>query len=162
MPSKPQMWLDSKLPKTHLVPINPDTGDMWAERFERLQELATQYRYSGSYEEEARKEWKAEYDALKVGVEFREVPYFVEHKLMLGAAMIGLGETTIPHFDEDKWKYRAESAPKNYDAEKVPAILGCHPETWAVLPDAFKADYETSDQDAWRAEQENKMAAHRT
>lgn len=116
---KPIMWLDESLPLTQWAPINPATNDVWVERYERLQELATLYRYQGKDDEEEAKEWKAEYEALKEGVEFRQVPYFVHITYACGSLA---------------FKGKPPDGP-------IPGALSCHPTVWAELHEAVKDKY---------------------
>ncbi|MBE2181408.1 MAG: hypothetical protein IAE97_13150 [Chthoniobacterales bacterium] len=107
------MWLDDKLPETHMAPVVPETGEVWEEKLWELAELATDWRYEA--DDELRKDALARYHAAKEGVTFAEKPYFRGHTLMLGAAFAGV---------------------------KIPEMVSCHPATWERLPQSVKDKYD--------------------
>lgn len=85
LPKLPVMRLDSSLPKTHRVPVHPETGEVWKERAQRLCWLETVL----LYESEQDPAWQVERDALLAETEFREEPLFMEQHLLLGSSLAG-------------------------------------------------------------------------
>ena len=103
MSTRPQMWMDAALPRTHRVPVHPETGKVWSERAQQLCFLATCLRYEADQDPQ----WEIDYAAMTAGVEFREEPLFMECHFMLGSAVQVKGP--------------------------LPKVFSCHPETWAGM-----------------------------
>lgn len=117
------MHIDSELRRTHTVPLNPATGEVWRERLEELVHWSVMRRDS-DYREEAEQQIKA----LSEGVAFREQPYVCEYHYAIGSG-----------------------AAKNMP-ELPKHVLGCHPDTWAALPQDIRDGFDALDVDKWRAE----------
>ena len=113
MSKKNIMYLDPSLAETYQAPIDPKTGEVWAEKQWELIELGTDARYEN--DDELRKEALAKYWAARDGVTFEDRPYICQHTLMLGAAF--------------------------KDVETPELMLSCHPNTWAKFPEEAKAGF---------------------
>lgn len=109
----PLMMLDESMPETHMVPIHPETGEVWGEKQCELVELATAWRYES--DDDLRKEAEAEYIAAKKGVTFAERPFFKQSSFILGAAYKDVTPREVYH---------------------------CHPKTWEKVPDDAKDKFE--------------------
>jgi hypothetical protein len=108
MNTKPQMWMDSTLPRTHQVPVHPETGKVWSERAQQLCFLATCLRYEADQDPQ----WEIDYAALTAGVEFREEPLVMECHFMFGSAV------------------KVKGPP--------PKVFKCHPDTWAGMTEEHR------------------------
>ncbi len=110
------MVMDSSLPEWNTVPLHPETGQPWIERYQDLVNLsAMMKRYAFGLDYEAT---KAKRDKLISDTEFRNEFYIVE-----------LVPTTEPEPGVIKYP-----------------VYSCHPETWARFPDEVKATFKLIEQ----------------
>lgn len=137
------LTLDSKLPRTHAMPLHRDTGFPWPERFMELQSAAYRWRYGDDDDE--REKGEAEYARLSEGLKYADEPHWVEYTIMLG-------RNTLPDGNGGQYHDFVDPGPGNRPR-------GCHPDTYAALSDEQKARYgPIHDADLDRAEWESKMA----
>ncbi len=124
-----QCWLDSNLDQTAPQPVNPETGELWQEKYDELLELSRMFREEANTPEkifEMRRRWKeATKDLL-----FRDAPHFVLHEV----------------FATD-----TDQEGKPILQEGCLRAIGCHPATFAAQPPEWQAKYEPVDLDAIRA-----------
>ncbi len=111
---RPLMWLDEKLPETHMAPIIPETGEVWEEKQWELVELATDWRYEP--DEELRKQALEKYNAAKDGVTFAERPFFQQSTFALGSAFAGVNPPPTYHCNPRTWDRLPEEAKAKFDA----------------------------------------------
>jgi hypothetical protein len=105
------MQLDSSLPKTHSVPIHPDTKELWKERGARLYWLEMMLRY----EEEPDPAWRVELKTLLEETEFREEPLFMEQHVLLGAAFAGAKIPRTFRCHPETWEALPEEQKTKYE-----------------------------------------------
>jgi hypothetical protein len=119
------VWLDATLPKTHRVPVHPETGKVWTERAQRLCWLDICLSYEN--ENEPGNEWEVERNALMASTEFREQPLFMETHLLMGPAFAGV---------------------------VVTRTFSCHPETWKevweTMTEAARSRVQVRTEQEWR------------
>jgi hypothetical protein len=109
----PVMRLDKSMPVTYLVPIHPESGEIWKEKQDEILELATELRYE--IDEDLREKYRIDLDAAKAGVSFESHPLIMMSSYIFGKAFAGI----------------------------VPRIqYHCHPDTWADIPDSDKSKFE--------------------
>lgn len=121
---KELMRLNPECPKTHQVPINPDTGKVWNSRLVEIREIIFDEREAareGLREEQLALREKLEH--LISSCEWRTQPLIQGVKLMMGATTAALRIIAGATFGPTEWNQ-------------------CHPETWAALPEEIKAKFE--------------------
>lgn len=121
MSTRPQMWMDATLPRSHRVPVHPETGKVWAERAQQLCFLATCLRYEADQDPQ----WETDYAALTAGMEFREEPLVMACHFMMGQAVQVKGP--------------------------LPRVFSCHPDTWAALTEEQRRcfDLKAAEERVW-------------
>lgn len=138
---KPQMWLDSKLPKTRSAPIGPDGEVDWP-RLNKLEEFRFLYAYDTS-DGEPREEYRAAWEALRAGFTFRDIPLFMAHHVIMGSGAAARA-------------YASEKNTLGFVRCGVPPVIeSCHPDTWAAMPEEFRAEYDVKTEEERQAECNN-------
>jgi len=117
--------LDSTLPKTHRVPVHPETREVWKERAQRLCWLETVL----LYESEQDPAWQVERDALLAETEFRAEPLFMEQHLLLGSSFAGAVVPRTFSCHPETWE-----------------------DTWAAMAEEKRARWQVVKEQEWRIE----------
>lgn len=101
------------MPVAYLVPICPESGEIWKEKQDEILELATELRYE--VDDDLCKEYRDLLEAAKDGVKFEYRPLIMMSSYAFGKAFAGAVPLPQYHCHPDVWKNMLDDEKSNFD-----------------------------------------------